>query len=153
MKTQAAVLLVAMFALASPDVWSTSTLPIVTPVPVIEAVRAHDLDSLIVLLELGADPDQIDVFSRTALHYAASSGLTKLAEALIRAGANVNAVDEDEFVPLMRAVQNGYPETVALLLEFGANANTRNAAGDSALDLARDNGSESMMRILGNGTK
>jgi ankyrin repeat protein len=52
---------------------------------------------------------------------------------LLRAGANVEALDSDGWTPLMRAVSRPRGHVVELLLAAGANPNARNADGETAL--------------------
>lgn len=70
----------------------------------------------------------------TALHYAASSGATKIVELLLRAGANPNALSPNKTTPLMMAAGGGHASTVKLLLDNGANATLRNEVGMTALE-------------------
>ncbi|KAJ0299048.1 hypothetical protein Brms1b_013229 [Colletotrichum noveboracense] len=56
----------------------------------------------------------------TALHIALAKGLNKIAEQLIGAGANVNALDENGVQPLQIACDNGNTDLIKLLLDNGA---------------------------------
>src|SRR5262249_18604062 len=59
----------------------------------------------------------------TALHQAASMGNLEAAEALVSAGADVNALDVRKYTPLVWAVATDHPDPkiVQLLLDKGAN--------------------------------
>jgi ankyrin repeat protein len=80
------------------------------------------------LLQQGANPNQRFTYrspvsgtveaDRVALHYASSP---EIALALIRAGAEVNAVDPTGLTPLMRAAFNGHTLVVKVLLAAGAS--------------------------------
>ena len=61
-----------------------------------------------------------------------------MAEALIKAGANLNVVSDDgrEFVPLHEAVWSGDSIMVRLFLKHGANVEARDHAGLTPLLLA-----------------
>lgn len=71
------------------------------------------------LIDAGAKLDIQDDFGRTALRYAISHGdgepNTELAEALIRAGADVNLADNDGDTPLTKS-----EEVKKILKEAGA---------------------------------
>lgn len=60
----------------------------------------------------------------TPLHFAARQGAVEAADALIRGGADLSAVDPThKFTPLLTAVYNGNYDTAALLVDRGANLN------------------------------
>ena len=73
---------------------------------------------------------------QTALHLASSYGHHDVARILISHGANVDAVDENSYTPLMFAAMGNHPHTVNELLVHKANFTLTNINGDSALKLA-----------------
>ena len=70
------------------------------------------------------------------LRQAAAMGRTGDIKALLAKGAPVDAPDDSGVTALMRAVQADQPAAAALLVRHGADPDHRNAAGDSARDLA-----------------
>ncbi|MBC6412392.1 MAG: ankyrin repeat domain-containing protein, partial [Hyphomonadaceae bacterium] len=60
------------------------------------------------------------------LHRAADKGSAETVTALVRAGAEVNARDENGWTPLHRAARRGNPKTVAALVRAGADVKARN---------------------------
>ena len=58
--------------------------------------------------------------------------------ALLGAGYNARAMDEDRVTLVMRAAETGHAETVRLLLAAGADPTARDKAGRNAADRARD---------------
>lgn len=62
----------------------------------------------------------------------------KAAEILIKAGANVNAVDEDGRSVLWRAIVEERPDMVRLLLENGADAKAKDPQGRSMMEVAME---------------
>ncbi len=60
------------------------------------------------LLSHGVAPDMRMPGGGTALILAAALGLPRLAEALLEAGADVNAADEHGTTPLLAAAQSGF---------------------------------------------
>jgi ankyrin repeat protein len=71
--------------------------------------------------------------SWTALMYAARDGAKDAADALCKAGANVNLADPDGATPLELAIVNSHYDTAALLVERGADVNQTDTAGMAPL--------------------
>jgi hypothetical protein len=123
------------------------TLPIPTPEVGVEvaalpslfhAARLGDLDMLREAMGLGEDLNVRDVYGQTPLMYAVDHAQLAVVTVLLAAGADPNAASEAGWTPLMYAAREG--RTVAItqaLLNAGADPARRNAAGESALDIAR----------------
>lgn len=92
-------------------------------------------DSLQVLVDAGVDVNAT-FRGRTPLMLAVSGKEPKAAEILIKAGANVNAVDEDGRSVLWRAIVEERPDMVRLLLENGADAKAKDPQGRSMMEVA-----------------
>jgi hypothetical protein len=75
-----------------------------------------------VLLAHGGDPHAVshNEMRIQPLHAAVAARNVNIVAALIAAGADVNARQQDDFTPLMAAEQNGESEIVRLLKEAGA---------------------------------
>jgi len=102
------------------------------------------------LLDHGA---QVNMPSRNAmrvmpLHSAVAAQNLEIAQALIDHGADVNAVQNDDFTPLMAAAQNGQLEMIELLLAHGASPDAKRANGQSAIDFAREAGHSKAVELL-----
>lgn len=95
--------------------------------------EAKAIKALSKALKAGGDPDYCDNFGGdcSALHRAARRGNIAAMEMLILAGANVEARDLNENVPLHHAVEAKQDEAVRVLIEAGADV-------DSALGVKRD---------------
>lgn len=67
--------------------------------------------------------NQLDYYhnNQTSLHYAALIGRTEIAKLLIKAKANVNAIDRLNRTPLLNAINNGRTSIVKELLRAGAD--------------------------------
>ncbi len=100
------------------------------------------------LLQYGADVNQITgVGGMTPLHMSARRGTLRIAEALLEAGATIDAADKNGETPLRRAVNCGHVELVRLLSRRGANPYLPDKKGITPLDVAK---SEPMrMALLG----
>jgi ankyrin repeat protein len=68
-----------------------------------------------------------------------------LVQALVSAGADVNALDDSRMTPLMSAAQHGTPEVVSFLLASGAGAGVWSNHGEMAIHRAVSAASRSEM--------
>jgi ankyrin repeat protein len=82
------------------------------------------------------------------LHSAVAAQSLDIARNLIEHGADVNAVQSDDFTPLMGAAQNGQLDMIKLLLAHGAQPDAKRANGQTALDLAREGGHAAAAELL-----
>lgn len=77
----------------------------------------------------------------TALHWAAWSGMPQSTVLLVSdGGLDLNAQENSGYTPLMLAALRGNAAAVRLLLELGADPAVKNAAGQTALDIATEKG-------------
>lgn len=108
------------------------------------------LDVVELLLEKGAD---VNLPSRNAqhvmpLHSAVAHQHLAIAKALLAHGADVNAIQADNFSPLHEAAQNGLTDMIHLLLAHGANVNMRKADGETPLTIAQKQGHQEAATLL-----
>ena len=83
------------------------------------------------------------------LHRAARRGDSDRVQELIRAGADVNARDEQRHLPpLIYAIKDGHEEVVRELLDAGAEVNVHGPSGWTPLLGASDEGHETIARWL-----
>jgi quinoprotein dehydrogenase-associated probable ABC transporter substrate-binding protein len=75
-------------------------------------------------------------------------GPVQLAQELIAHGADVNAVSTRGVTALMIAAAHDNAPVIGLLSHSGANAGLRSAEGQTALDIAHQNGNEAAARLL-----
>ena len=101
------------------------------------------------LLARGAKSDAEDNAGRTPLSWTVTKGdFVETADALVRAGADVNRADIDGFTPLMRAALTDHPRCFAFLLGHGADVNPVNDYWHkTALEMAIDRGGEELKRL------
>lgn len=100
------------------------------------------------LLEAGADPcARWPSSGETALHAAVAREMSGLAEALIRAGADVDAMGEAGEAPLHRAARMDLPLMVSCLLKAGASAALCRADGLPALHCAAATGALGALEV------
>lgn len=106
------------------------------------------LETAALLLERGADLHAVSRNPQAAqpLHSALGGRHWALARWLLTQGADANAAQAGGWTPLLLAVREGDRDTVAALLTQGAQASARTEDGQSAADLARENGHEELLR-------
>jgi ankyrin repeat protein len=82
------------------------------------------------LLSYGADVNATDVFSRTPLHYASSTGNIEVAKVLLANRADVNAKDRSySSTALHLSALSGNTSMAKLLIENGADVNAKDKFG------------------------
>jgi ankyrin repeat protein len=97
----------------------------------IKAATSGDIERVKVLIAAGADVDfQRVINGFTALIYAAQKGYTHIVEALLRAGANVNAKNKNGHTALMRAAEKDNPAIIEMLLQYGAQGAKESLSSD-----------------------
>jgi hypothetical protein len=79
---------------------------------------------------------QYGAFCETALHLAARFGREDLADALIGAGADVEALSKRDERPLHKSAAYGHPNVVRLLLARRADVNAGDRMGETPLHAA-----------------
>ncbi len=98
------------------------------------AVVSHDIEGVKFFSKGGkALINQKNLGGATALHLACRNKDFEIAKILIDSGADVNALDNEKWSPLMRAALEGDDVTINLLLDNGADATYLNSIGESAL--------------------
>ena len=95
--------------------------------------------------------DCTDDHGMTALQYASFRGLYKLAEMLIKNGANVNANSHDQgYTALMFGAISNHIDIIQLLLDNNANSETTNHIGRTATQMAAFVNSTNAVDIINN---
>jgi hypothetical protein len=115
------------------------------------AAAFADRETVMTLLDAGADVDQISEtpMRNRALH--ASLALAKDAEVarlLIERGADVNAVQTAGYRPLHQAAVAGREDLVRLLLDAGADKKARCDRGKTPAEYARERGHAAVAALL-----
>ncbi|NGX56661.1 MAG: Actin-binding protein [Candidatus Anoxychlamydiales bacterium] len=89
-----------------------------------------------------------DETSLSSLHFAVMSGHLKVAQFLIKSGADVNSVNNKGISPLYIAAIKRNDQVVELLLRCGANTNLANNKGNTPLHLATLMGHQKVIELL-----
>ena len=102
-----------------------------------------------VLLDCGANPEQVDSDGDTAIISACCSGIAMdLLPLLIQAKANLNAQGHGGNTALIQASERGLLEIVKVLVENDADPNIQNEAGYNALLVACEVGNVDVVNYL-----
>jgi len=114
----------------------------------IEAVRAHDIDTVQALLKQQVDVNAPEPDGATALHWAAYEDDLSLARLLTDAGAVVDVGNDYGVTPLSLACDNGAAAMVTLLLEAGADPEVARTTGETPLLTCARTGNVDAVRAL-----
>lgn len=82
------------------------------------------------------------------LHAAAMGGSERILTVLVEKGFTVDSADDDGWTPLMFAADMGRAGAVSFLLGRGADPNARNLLGQSAWNIASENGELGIAGLL-----
>jgi ankyrin repeat protein len=111
------------------------------------AARGGNTAVAALLIELGADPDTVEItHANTPLHTAARWGQAAVAAQLLAAGADPEALDDDGLTPLALADLDGHGDVAQVLVEGGADATTRHLHRRTALHRAVASGTLAQVR-------
>jgi len=113
-----------------------------------EACQLGDPDALKELLEQDADKDGADEEGRSGLHFACGYGEIECAKVLLEAKAKVDVVDKNKNSPLHYAAGYGQLEACRLLVEAKADKALKNGDGHTALEIAKMNKQDEIMKLL-----
>ena len=116
--------------------------------PLVEAARAADADTVRTLLERGVDVDVAETDGTTALHWAAYRGDVETARLLLEAGAEAEAANRYGVTPLTLAAGRGNAPIVEALLDAGADPNATLPEGETVLMTAARTGDVDVLRLL-----
>jgi len=120
----------------------------------IRFVKEDDLKACEALIEAGANPNSItedEYFlpaGTTAMHEAIAEGNEKVLSLMLQNGADPNALDGGERVPLLLAAGIEDSSIIKLLVEYGADLESRSKDGLSALHVAALEGSSEVCEFL-----
>lgn len=94
-----------------------------------------------VMLEFALEKGNRNAGGFYALHCAARRGDLNAVKLLTRRGYDVNISDGDGYTPLMLAAMEDHGSMCQLLISYGASCDIKNSRGETALSLAKKNGS------------
>ncbi len=101
--------------------------------PLIDAVRAGDIERVRALLDLQVDPNSPDPGGSTALFWAAHRDDLRTARLLVERGARAETANRYGATALLLAATNGSAPMLRLLLDAGADPNMSLPEGETPL--------------------
>ncbi|CAD7703014.1 unnamed protein product [Ostreobium quekettii] len=113
-----------------------------------DAVVNGDLESVVALIDSGADVNEVDFDNDTPLIIAADRGLVEIAVALLDAGADPDAKGPIGATALHLAAYFGHADVVEVLIQNGATVDIRNDEGFTPLHLASQEGHLKVIKAL-----
>ncbi len=118
--------------------------------PLADAARAGDVEAVRTLVSEGADVNAAHGDGMTALHWAAQKGNPEIAEIVLHAGANTEAVTRiGDYTPLHLAARSGSTGVIRALIGAGADLGAQTSTGGStALHFAAISGVADAVRAL-----
>lgn len=119
-----------------------------TDLALVEAVKAGNTTQVHHLIQQGVDVNAAEPDGTTALHWAAYSNATEMAQALLSAGAVANVGNRYGVRPLSLAAVTGRADVIAALLDAGANPNSTLMEGETALMTASRSGNLEAVELL-----
>ena len=117
---------------------------VVTFPPLHEAALNGHVSCVEMLMRMGADVHRSENQFGTALHAACLRGYVDCVGTLLHSGANPNAIKRHQS-PLHITALHGHEECLVVLIEYGANVYQRNSQSKRAVDLAK---SEFCQKVL-----
>ena len=108
--------------------------------PLMYAAQWGNQPMVSLLLEQGAQVDQVTKDGRTPLMIAAQEGHLEVAQYLVKQGAQVDQVTKDGRTPLYIAAQEGHLEVTQYLVEQGAQVDQVTKDGRTPLYIAAQEG-------------
>lgn len=114
---------------------------------VLTALRCGHLELTRFLVNRGCDIDFVGARGSTLLGLALEKNITSMIEFLVRKGADVNRLSDDQ-TPLIYAVLNRNTKILKLLLRTGADANGQNVVRRTALHAAASIGDVAAAKLL-----
>ena len=104
----------------------------------LQSLKASDWRNIKLLLENGADPQEVDItFGIPMLGWACLYGNEQIARLLIDSGADVNGPDRNGSCPLHQSAFMGHFEIVDLLIRSGAVPTIKGKRSETAIDSTR----------------
>lgn len=116
--------------------------------PLASAVKNHDVDSMIMLLNANANPSAKIGERGNILGIAAAAGRFDLLNTLLAAGADPNGNMPDGEAVLIWATRHGHETIISSILRSGPNPNLKDLQGNPLLHVTMTRGNRALVETL-----
>lgn len=117
--------------------------------PVADAAERGDVETVVALLQQGADVNAAQGDGMTALHWAGMNGNAELVEVLLYAGAAAESTTRlGGYTALHLASRVGHADAIEALVRQGADVSARTSTGAMPLHLAAGSGDVDALSVL-----
>jgi ankyrin repeat protein len=116
--------------------------------PLASAVKNHDVDSMMMLLNANADPSAKIGERGNILGIAAAAGRFDLLNTLLAAGADPNGEMPNGEAVLIWAVRHGHETIISSILRSGPNPNLKDLQGNPLLHVTMTRGNRALVESL-----
>ncbi|KAF2188429.1 ankyrin, partial [Zopfia rhizophila CBS 207.26] len=108
----------------------------------------NDVETITLLLDSGADPNQVGDGGTSPLHLAAEYATPVLCKDLLDYGANIESLDKEAGSPVDRAVIGNSAENVQFFCDQGVILNRVDKDGGTVIDMVAGFGGVEIMQTL-----
>ncbi len=118
--------------------------------PIFDAIESKNTDLIKYLIDNHADLSHLNAAGDSVLSYAVWFGNSEIVNILLDRKADANHQTKKQMTPLMFLAMNN-PANISVaeaLLKHGADLNIKNDNGETALDIARDNNNDELVKFL-----
>lgn len=113
------------------------------------AISNEHKEVIKILIEKGASLENLSQDGESALFMATTTNNYELMKTVLKKNKKlIDVPDKEGTTPLMEAAKYGTKQTVEILVKAGAKKDLKNNAGQTALDIAKENKNEDTIKAL-----
>ena len=120
-----------------------------------KAIKRGNTEDVKLFLNQGADPNKLNYYDETSIHWASYGGNTEIVKLLLKNGADPNKANKDGTTPLHWVLRKYYDkpyvansEIVKLLLENGVDPNNPDGLGEPPLHMILKHGNKEILELF-----
>ncbi|PSN51182.1 hypothetical protein C0J52_06044 [Blattella germanica] len=113
--------------------------------PLLKAIKQRNEEIAIKLLRVGADPNSMDKYGNTVMHFAAEGNLAIAVDMLLKLECDFDGFNEEGKTPLLEAVMGRNEEIAIKLLKRGSNPKAKDKYGNTPMHYAAE---KELMKVV-----